>query len=244
MTPSAEDVAASQALLASKPDLVYLQHSYAVVRVPPREEAERDGSVALRVFGSPYSPDRGKQNWAFQYGEAEAETLWESIGKEGREVDVLITHTPPQGYCDASEHWVEGGCGALMMAVNEIRPLLHICGHCHEGRGAMVVDWAERDGDGRPDIVSNWQDPAVAHGSKKLSLLRLNKGASADGASGWQRGKRTAIVNASIMAQSYGFRGGSRSAKVVNTPMVVDLDLPVSAIDSSDNTSDARAAEW
>lgn len=63
-------------------------------------------NVILRVFGSPYSPDRGKQNWAFQYtNEKAAVAMWDVVPED---TQVLITHTPPAGICNMTSYWKEG----------------------------------------------------------------------------------------------------------------------------------------
>ncbi|KAI5369795.1 putative calcineurin-like phosphoesterase domain, ApaH type, metallo-dependent phosphatase [Septoria linicola] len=176
--------------LMNDTNVVYLQHAHATVHVPGKD-------VALRVFGSPYSSDRGKQNWAFQYFDGEAEATWKDIEAN---LDILITHTPPAGICDTSKHWQEGGCSALMKRLGQVRPSLHVNGHCHEGRGAAIIDWESNE-------RTAWVDSS--QGSKKLSRLDLTK---------LVPNSETAVVNASIMATSHG-RGG----KSFNKAMVVDL---------------------
>lgn len=126
-----EDVEACRQLLVANPDITYLQHAEAVIHLPEK-------GVSLRVFGSPYSPDRGKQNWAFQYSGEDAGAIWDSIPSG---LDILVTHTPAAGLLDASQHWTAGGCSTLRRMLPRTRPMLHICGHCHEGRGALIVDW-------------------------------------------------------------------------------------------------------
>lgn len=176
--------------LINDTNVVYLEHGHATVNVPGKD-------VALRVFGSPYSPDRGKQNWAFQYPENAAEATW---GDVEANLDILITHTPPAGVCDQSKHWQEGGCAALMKRLEQVRPLLHVTGHCHEGRGAAIVDWESNE-------TSAWVDSS--QGSKKLSRLDLTD---------LVPNSETAVVNASIMATSHG-----RDRKSFNKAIVVDL---------------------
>jgi hypothetical protein len=44
---------------------------------------------------------------------------------------------------------------------------VHVCGHIHEGRGAVRVKW-DRDGEGGCEV---WTDPGL--GNKKISLLDL-----------------------------------------------------------------------
>ena len=67
------------------------------------------------------------------------------------------------------------------------------------------------------DVVRRWDDPG--EGNKKQSLLDL---AGARSGLSLKAGVETAIVNASIMAKSFG-----RGAKRFNKPIVVDVDLPV-----------------
>ncbi|WPA96694.1 uncharacterized protein RHO25_001302 [Cercospora beticola] len=188
-----EDVEACRSLLMDNPKLTYLQHSDAVIQLPEKD-------VQLRVFGSPFSPDRGRQNWAFQYDPSAAVPIWDDVKAD---TDILITHTPPAGVCDESVHWEAGGCLALRDKLSQIRPLLHVCGHCHEGRGAATLDWEE-------DSVQVWKDESV--GSKKLSLVKFV---------GKRVGSATAVVNASIMGKSHG-----RGSKVFNKPVVIDLSVP------------------
>ncbi|KAK5135444.1 hypothetical protein LTR08_005232 [Meristemomyces frigidus] len=197
------DVDDCRRLLTASTSLTYLQHTSAVVDVPGKQ-------VSLRFFGSPYSPERSRQKWAFQYPDNEAEALWEAIPTD---TDVLITHTPPLNHCDASEHWRDGGCPTLLEALIRVKPLLHICGHCHEGRGAVTVNWTNIAG----DAVEKWEDPG--EGNRKQSLLDL---AGAHGKAPLQAGVETSIVNASIMAKSFG-----RGAKAFNKAIVVDLNLSI-----------------
>ncbi|EME87269.1 uncharacterized protein MYCFIDRAFT_5438, partial [Pseudocercospora fijiensis CIRAD86] len=163
VVPADSDVEACRKLVADG-DFVYLQHSAAVVCLP-------EHNVSLRVFGSPYSPDRGKQNWAFQYSDADAYTMWNDIPPD---IDLLITHTPAFGCCDTSAHWTEGGCEGLKRALVSSRPQLHVCGHCHEGRGACVVRWEDAEGE---CAKTAWEDPGA--GNKKMSLLDLTGKAGA-----------------------------------------------------------------
>ncbi|PPJ58379.1 hypothetical protein CBER1_11697 [Cercospora berteroae] len=189
-----EDVeACRRLLLMDHPSFTYLQHSDAVIQLPEKD-------VQLRVFGSPFSPDRGKQHWAFPYDPSAAVAIWDDVKAE---TDILVTHTPPAGVCDESVHWEAGGCLALRDKLSQIRPLLHVCGHCHEGRGAAILDWEE-------DSVQVWNDGSV--GSKKMSLVKFV---------GTRVGCATAVVHASIMGKSHG-----RGSKVFHKPVVIDLSVP------------------
>jgi Icc-related predicted phosphoesterase len=215
-----ENAAELRELLASEPSVIYLKHERKDVVIPSK-------GVTLRVFGSPWSPEdpNKRQNWAFQYDEDDAEAYWSAVPSE---VDILITHAPPRGHCDSSRHWQGGGCPALARTISRVRPLLHVCGHCHEGRGVEIVEWGDSS-ESLPDATSStattsamvttscvptWEDPGK--NSKRQSLLDLT------GRSGFalQAGEMTAVVNASIMAKSFG-----HGTKEYNKPIVVDLLL-------------------
>jgi Icc-related predicted phosphoesterase len=225
-----DNVEKCRKLLREAKGITYLEHESTVVHLP-----EKDNNISVRIFGSPYSPapERSTQNWAFQYQyeHEQAEALWNPIPTE---TEILITHTPPKGFCDASAHWKEGGCAFLFQKLSRVRPLLHICGHCHEGREAEIVRWGDEDRDQDHDagaVVHSvestrmWHDPGAGVGNKKQSLLDLT-GARGGDVPAQQRGKETAIVNASITAHSFG-RGG---AKAFHKPIVVDVLMPVNPI--------------
>jgi len=185
--------------------IIYLEHESKIVKVKGTE---------ITLFGSPYSPASAEKKWAFQYLPDQAEELWSSTPTD---TTILITHTPPAGHLDSSAHWTRGGCPALTNALSRIRPALHVCGHCHEGRGGRVVCWSDEAEAETGVLVREWQDPGS--GNKKQSLFDLT--GSRAGAHALQLGKETAIVNTSIMAKSYG-----RGVKSFNKPIVVDIELP------------------
>lgn len=198
---TAEAVEECRTLMRSIPGVTYLEHSSATVNLPGR-------GVSIHVFGSPYSVESLRQNWAFQYASKDGDAIWSEIPA----VDILISHTPPQGHVDTSRHWTEGGCASLKQALRRIRPALHVCGHCHEGRGAEVICWSDRSEEA--DGVTVWEDPGA--GNKKQSLLDLTHIDPTIRPSA-----ATAVVNASIMAKSWG-----QGSKAFNKPIVVDLALP------------------
>lgn len=190
--------------------ITYLEHESEVVTVKGME---------IRVFGSPYSPATASstQYTAFQYPPSQAQQLWSSIPSN---TTILITHTPPAGHLDTSAHWTQGGCHALSQALFRSKPRLHVCGHCHEGRGAEIVCWSDEAE--AEHGVTEWTDPGS--GNKKQSLFDLTGKKSRRAATPIHAhavAKETAIVNASIMAKSYG-----RGTKAFNKPIVVDIELP------------------
>jgi len=73
-----------------------------------------------------------------------------------------------------------------------------------------------QQGDDGAIHVHEWQDPGA--GSKKQSLLDLTRPV----AYGDSESQITAVVNASIMARSWG-----RGSTAFNKPIVVDLVLPM-----------------
>jgi Icc-related predicted phosphoesterase len=198
-----EEAAEIRQMIRADDNITYLEHESTVIEIKGTE---------IKFFGSPYSPASAEKQWAFQYPPDQAEQLWSSIPSD---TTILITHTPPAGHLDTSAHWTRGGCPALSEALSRIKPLLHVCGHCHEGRGGQVVCWNEAEAE---HGVTEWQDPGS--GNKKQSLFDLTASSAAGVA--LQLGKETAIVNASIMAKSYG-----RGVKAFNKPIVVDVELPV-----------------
>lgn len=78
-----EEAEACRETVVRHKDIVYLQHGPAKVDLPEK-------NVTLNIFGSPYSVDRGKQNWAFQYPQSRSTEIWNAIPQD---IDILITHT-------------------------------------------------------------------------------------------------------------------------------------------------------
>ncbi|RMX74721.1 hypothetical protein D0869_12313 [Hortaea werneckii] len=56
--PSPTEVAECRRLLTGNDAFIYLQHTSQTIEIPEK-------GISLKVFGSPFSPDRGRQNWAF-----------------------------------------------------------------------------------------------------------------------------------------------------------------------------------
>ena len=213
-------------LLRNIPGVTYLEHTSTTIHLPSSEEIEGGDPRTINIFGSPYSASdlhsnadespeggsiRSRNNWAFQYHSSKAGDVWCAI-PEG--TDILITHTPPAGHCDQSKYWTRGGCPTLLNRLREVRPMLHVCGHCHEGRGAEVTTWPNDETSDK--TVRQWQDPGA--GSKKLSLFDLT---GSKGGQRLEKGKETAVVNACIMGKSY----ERREPKEMRKPIVVDIFL-------------------
>ncbi|KAI7259317.1 hypothetical protein KC345_g10337, partial [Hortaea werneckii] len=90
--PSPAEALECRRLLVENDSFTYLQHTSHVIQIPEK-------GISLKVFGSPYSPDGGRQNWAFQYDvDTEAARLWSEIPCD---TDIVVSHTPAKGACDA-----------------------------------------------------------------------------------------------------------------------------------------------
>jgi predicted phosphodiesterase len=87
--------------------------------------------AGLRFYGSPWQPWFG--GWAFNLPRGEAlAAKWALIPND---VDVLITHGPPEGILDVTKRGDVVGCHDLRERVREIKPRLHVFGHIHEAAG-------------------------------------------------------------------------------------------------------------
>lgn len=95
--------------------------------------------LGLRFWGSPWQP--AYNDWAFNLPRgAPLAERWAQI-PEG--VDVLVTHGPPRGFGDSVGVWpgnevfarMRSGCEDLLARVRAVRPLVHVYGHIHQGRG-------------------------------------------------------------------------------------------------------------
>lgn len=103
---------------------------------------ENDGVEinGIKIYGSPVQPRF--MNWAFNVDRGEAiRKYWNRIPNN---VDVLVTHGPPAGILDqalfGSEHL---GCEELALAVERVKPRIHMFGHIHGGRGYKKFNGTE-----------------------------------------------------------------------------------------------------
>ncbi|MCA1609264.1 MAG: metallophosphoesterase, partial [Acidobacteria bacterium] len=103
------------------------------VRYLQDETFEIDG---LKIYGSPWQPRF--YDWAFNLMRGrELREKWALIPDD---VDVLVTHGPPQKILDAAptaHGFSNEGCEELRKRVEELRGrlLLHVFGHIHCGYG-------------------------------------------------------------------------------------------------------------
>ena len=77
-------------------------------------------------------------DWAFNRKRGEViRKHWELIPHD---IDVLITHGPPQGILDLCFHGERVGCSDLLEFVKKIKPRVHAFGHIHESYGSLEID--------------------------------------------------------------------------------------------------------
>ena len=107
----------------------YLQHSEVKVIFD-----ETHTQRALRIYGAPQIPQCGGSDFAFQY--LRDEDAWSGTIPEG--IDILVTHTPPKYHLDLPRAL---GCRFLLEELWKTRPILHVFGHIHAGRGRQEVWW-------------------------------------------------------------------------------------------------------
>ena len=158
-----QDAGACKQMLANR-SIRYLNHESATITLK-RDPGPR---TTFKIFGSPYSPARGL--WAFGYEPEAASALWAQIPLD---VDITVTHTPPQYHCDESRDRGAAGCDSLRQALWRVRPQLAICGHIHEGRSAERISW-DLDSPNikyKEGITGYWTEPDP--NTKKQCLLDL-----------------------------------------------------------------------
>ena len=98
----------------------YLQDSYVVL----------DG---VKFYGSPWQPKF--YNWAFNL-KRDGDEIRDKWDKIPNDTDVLVTHCPPYEILDKASFGNGNiGCKHLFKRVLDVKPCLHVFGHCHAGYG-------------------------------------------------------------------------------------------------------------
>ncbi|CEJ94447.1 hypothetical protein VHEMI09977 [[Torrubiella] hemipterigena] len=214
----------------------------------------------FKIFGSPYSPRDGA--WAFNYetprepqtpcrdahaaiDDHDLTSLWDGIPIDSH---IVVAHTPPRNHRDTPLTRLDRprGCEALRRALWRVRPLLAVCGHIHDGRGANIVTWDSSNSRYKESKTREWVDPGTGNNKQSLIDLTGRTGSPLDNDGSFTNGCRvyalevdgkqghigktnegsrneTCIVNAAIMKSKYPHIGG----KQYNKPIIVDVMLPV-----------------
>lgn len=115
-------------------DVFYLEDNFMTIEYP-------EFSRPIKIYGSPWQP--WFYDWAFnlpRLGE-ELDLKWSMIPED---VDVLITHGPPNGILDLVDNFRQlnrnVGCELLRFHMERIKPALNVFGHIHEGYGHEKID--------------------------------------------------------------------------------------------------------
>ena len=96
---------------------------------------ENDGCEieGVNFWGSPVTPWFHGEHWVFNKQRHEIQNTWEKIPFG---TDVVITHGPVQYKCDyVPQDQFFAGCQALDFKLQEVKPIIHMSGHIHEGYG-------------------------------------------------------------------------------------------------------------
>jgi Icc-related predicted phosphoesterase len=100
---------------------------------------DEEATVAgVRIYGTPWSVGSGFNGWAYQEDDDVLEGIYRRI-PEG--IDILLSHSPPLGWCDVGPRGQSLGSASLLNAVQAIQPSIVVCGHVHEARGSKRAPW-------------------------------------------------------------------------------------------------------
>jgi Icc-related predicted phosphoesterase len=127
------DPADVRALLAERKGITYLENQDVVIE-------------GVKIFGSPVTPliALGVVQpipMAFQPTTTdELRACWDLIPDDAQ---IVVTHGPPRGFCDAAAPYYRIGCELLRDRVLQIRPDAHVFGHVHQARGRMTHDYED-----------------------------------------------------------------------------------------------------
>lgn len=94
----------------------------------------------FKIWGSPITPWFYGHYWAFNKQRGlDIQEVWDQIPSD---VDIIMTHGPVMGKLDyVPTSGVFVGCEELKRKIEEVKPLLHVAGHIHEGHGRRVDDY-------------------------------------------------------------------------------------------------------
>lgn len=183
----------------------------------------------LKVYASPYTPSKSG-DWGFNYDPTEKHD-WQI----GRDIDIAITHGPPNGILDRTHENKRAGCPELFAAIAIARPLMHCFGHIHESWGAKQITWRGTKASETPSHFTDIDDDnselieslailrpgkfdsADDKTTKQQKLLELGKNGYCETTPELRKGMQTLFVNAAV-------EGGF--AETQRLPWLVELDLP------------------
>lgn len=88
-----------------------------------------------KIYGTPWTPTFGI--WAYMESE---ENLVERYQRIPSDVDILVSHGPPAGYCDRTMLGDHAGSTALHKQLLVAQPKTVVCGHIHEAFGVEELN--------------------------------------------------------------------------------------------------------
>lgn len=95
----------------------------------------------IKIYGSPWTPEF--LNWHFMKKRGkEIEEVWDKIPMD---TEILITHGPPYGVLDKvnlssrGDKFKLAGCEELRIALERVKPKLHVFGHIHSEGGKQLL---------------------------------------------------------------------------------------------------------
>lgn len=185
-------------------EIKYLQHSSTTITFPDHSNRK------LTFYGAPQIPACGGPEFAFQY-ERGVDAWTETIPKD---IDVLITHTPPKFHLDLGGL----GCEFLLSETWRVKPRVHIFGHVHCGYGRENIFWDEGQKAYEKICISGRGLLALFSVRVWLNIMRVVM----FGMVGiiwtrlWGGGEEgTVMMNVAMMYKNTG--------KVLNPPQVIDI---------------------
>lgn len=133
------------------------------------------------------------------------------------DVDIIMTHGPPEGVLDLTTLGTHAGCRHLLRALHRAKPMIHCFGHIHEGWGAQVINWAKYEDD--LASVKRIEKVQAIHvdGPEMFENRAMHVNISNTSKTPLRRGNQTLMVNAAIM---------NERSRPMNGPWLVALDLP------------------
>jgi len=140
---------------ARLPNVIYLQDNCVQIE-------------GLKIYGSPWTGKRKSPAKAFICPFPELGKFWVLIPKD---TDILVTHSPPHRIMDN-----HGGMGCPLLreiVLKQIRPIVHLFGHAHQGsevmekHGVVFSNAAQFGVEGaRPIVIDVYVSPTVAAKTK------------------------------------------------------------------------------
>jgi len=125
-------------VIAGNHDGLFEKETKEAIKVLTNANYLQDSSITIqgiKFYGSPWTPVFF--DWFFMAESEELKPYWEKIPSD---VDVLITHGPPNGIHDRTVDGVNAGCPELLKRVTELNPKIHAFGHIHEGYGVTEIN--------------------------------------------------------------------------------------------------------